>query len=112
MEQVGGGISRTHSLAFLTFCGIGSIGVFEIEGPEHIPWIVRSELIDPKFKLKAPSSRFRFDGRTIYFPIWYPALIFPLAGVGALRLGRRFTLRSAIIATTVVAGLLGMAVGL
>jgi len=46
----------------------------------------------------------------VYFPLWYPALIFALAGVGALRLGRRFTLRSAIIATTVVAGLLGMAV--
>jgi hypothetical protein len=35
-----------------------------------------------------------------------------VAGVAALRLGRRFTLRSAIIATTVVAGLLGMAVAL
>jgi hypothetical protein len=45
-----------------------------------------------------------------YFPLWYPALIFALAGIGALRLGRRFTLRAAIIATTVVAGLLGMAV--
>ena len=44
------------------------------------------------------------------FPLWYPALIFALAGVASLRLGRRFTLRSAIIATTVVAGLLGMAV--
>ena len=47
----------------------------------------------------------------IYFPLWYPALIFALAGVCVLRLGRRFTLRSAIIVTTVVAGLLGMAAG-
>jgi hypothetical protein len=46
------------------------------------------------------------------FPLWYPTLIFALAGVAALRLGRRFTIRSAIIATTVVAGLLGMAVRL
>ena len=46
----------------------------------------------------------------VWFPIWYPALIFALAGVASLRLGRRFTIRSAIIATTVVAGLLGMAV--
>ena len=46
----------------------------------------------------------------IWFPLWYPALIFALAGVGVLRLNRRFTLRSAIIATAVVAGLLGMAV--
>ena len=48
----------------------------------------------------------------VYFPLWYPALIFALAGIAALRLGRRFTLRSAIIATTVVASLLGMAVGM
>jgi hypothetical protein len=50
------------------------------------------------------------QGLTVFFPLWYPALILTLAGVGALRLGRRFTLRSATIATTVVAGLLGMAV--
>jgi hypothetical protein len=50
--------------------------------------------------------------RGFYWPHWYPALIFAIAGVGALRLGRRFTLRSAIIATTVVSGLLGMAVGM
>ena len=51
-------------------------------------------------------------GASFYFPLWYPALIFALAGVAALRLGRRLTLRSALIATTVVAGLLGIAVGL
>ena len=50
--------------------------------------------------------------RNVFFPLWYPALVFALAGIAALRLGRRFTLRSAIIATTVVAGLLGMAVAL
>jgi hypothetical protein len=50
--------------------------------------------------------------RWLWFPTWYPALIFALAGVAALRLGRRFTLRSAIIGTAVVAGLLGMAVAL
>lgn len=46
----------------------------------------------------------------LYFPLWYPALIFALAGVASLRLGCRFTIRSAIIATAVVAALLGMAV--
>ncbi|QDT74532.1 hypothetical protein [Lacipirellula limnantheis] len=35
-----------------------------------------------------------------------------ISGVAALRLGRRFTTRSALIATAVVAGLLGMAVAL
>jgi hypothetical protein len=58
-------------------------------------------------------GQFRLGGSAIsHFPLWYPALIFTLAGVASLRFGRRFTLRSAIIATTVVAGLLGMAVGL
>ena len=49
---------------------------------------------------------------TVHFPIWYPALVFALAGVGALRIGQRFTIRSALIATTVVAALLGMVVAL
>jgi hypothetical protein len=52
-------------------------------------------------------ARGRFS---FHFPLWFPALIFAVAGVASLRLGRRFTLRSAIIATAVVAGLLGMAV--
>jgi hypothetical protein len=55
-------------------------------------------------------GRFGGDGGAVYFPLWYPALIFALAGAAALRLGRRFTLRSAIIATTVLCALLGMAV--
>jgi hypothetical protein len=44
----------------------------------------------------------------VYFPLWSPALIFALAGVVALRLSGRFTIRSALIATTVVAVLLGI----
>ena len=52
------------------------------------------------------------NGNAIKFPLWYPALVFALAGVAALRLGRRFTIRSAIIATTVVAILLGIIVAL
>jgi hypothetical protein len=48
-------------------------------------------------------------GDTIYFPLWYPALVFALAGVGILRFGR-FTIRSALIVTTIVAVLLGMVV--
>ena len=46
-----------------------------------------------------------------YFPLWYPALVFALASVGILRLNR-FTLRTALIATTIVAALLGMVVAL
>ncbi len=55
-------------------------------------------------------GRFGYGNRAISCPLWYPALICALAGAAALRLGRRFTLRSALIATTVVAGLLAMAV--
>ena len=46
----------------------------------------------------------------VYFPLWYPALIFALAGVGVLRFRRQFSIRSAMICLTVVAALLGMAV--
>ncbi len=45
-----------------------------------------------------------------WFPLWYPALIFALAGVGVLRFRRQFSIRSALICLTVVAALLGMVV--
>jgi hypothetical protein len=57
-----------------------------------------------------PTDWFGHHLKDYYFPHWYPALVFALAGVASLRLGRRFTLRSVIIATTAVAVLLGMAV--
>ena len=56
-------------------------------------------------------SHFVLTQRGARFPLWYPTLVFALAGFGALR-HDRFTLRSAIIATTVAAGLLGMVVAL
>ncbi len=55
-------------------------------------------------------GQFGSHANGVYFPLWYPALIFALAGIASLRLGRRFTLRSALIFTAVAAGLLGMAV--
>jgi hypothetical protein len=55
-------------------------------------------------------GRFGVEPRSVYFPLWYPALIFALVGVAALRLGRRFTIRSAIIGTSILCALLGMAV--
>jgi hypothetical protein len=70
------------------------------------------ESIDSRIKPVGRFGRVHASGIGIYIPLWYAALIFAVAGVAALRLGRRFTLRSAIIATTVLAGLLGMAVGL
>jgi hypothetical protein len=65
------------------------------------------DLLDRKSKGEFGYSE---EFETLFFPHWYPALIFALAGIAALRLGRRFTIRSAIIATTVVAALLGTAV--
>ena len=46
----------------------------------------------------------------VYLPIWYPALVFALAGVGVIRFRRQFSIRSALVAVSVVAALLGMAV--
>jgi hypothetical protein len=50
-------------------------------------------------------------GAVFYFPLWYPALVFALAAVAAIRIGR-FTLRSPLVGTSVVAALLGMVVAL
>jgi hypothetical protein len=69
--------------------------------------------IDVWFQDKlASNGLFAAADGSLIFPLWYAALFFASLGVGVLRLGRRFTLRSAIIATTVVAGLLGMVVAL
>ena len=56
-------------------------------------------------------KQFGWYGTGYHFPFWYAALVFALAGVGALRVGR-FTIRSALITTTIVAVLLGMVVAL
>lgn len=50
--------------------------------------------------------------RWFWFPAWYPALIFALAGVAVLRFGRQFSIRSALVTTTVLAALIAMAVTL
>ena len=49
------------------------------------------------------------DGLVLFFPLWYPALIFALAGVAVLRFRRQFSIRSALICVSVVAALLGIA---
>ena len=55
------------------------------------------------------SERFSTSKIAYHFPLWFPALVFGLASVGILRVGR-FTIRSVLIATTVAAVLLGMVV--
>jgi hypothetical protein len=57
-------------------------------------------------------GKFYARGMRAHFPLWYPALIFALAGVAALRFRRQFSIRSALIAVSVVAALLGMVVAL
>lgn len=47
-------------------------------------------------------------GRSLIFPLWYPALVFALGGVGVIRCKRQFTLRAAFIVTTVFVVLAGM----
>ena len=49
--------------------------------------------------------------QVVVFPLWYPALVFALVAVAAIRM-RRFTLRSALVGIGIVAALLGMAVAL
>lgn len=44
----------------------------------------------------------------VYLPHWYAALILALFAVGTLRVGHRFTIRSVLIITTIIATLLGM----
>jgi hypothetical protein len=72
---------------------------------------LRAEIVEYRIRQSRLGNFGRFR-RSLYFPIWYPALIFALTGVGALRFRRQFSIRSALIAVTVVAALLGMAVGL
>ncbi|WP_428304343.1 hypothetical protein [Lacipirellula sp.] len=57
-------------------------------------------------------GRFHAHGMSAHFPLWYPALAFALAALTAIRIGRQFTPRSALVGTSVVAAILGMAVAL
>ena len=58
----------------------------------------------------AETGWFSRIGYSIRFPLWYSALIFALAGVCVHRFRRQFSIRSALVAVSVVAALLGMAV--
>ena len=55
---------------------------------------------------------FSLEDEMAYFPLWYPALVFALTGVGVLRFRRQFTIRAALICFAVLAALLGMFVAL
>ncbi len=46
-------------------------------------------------------------GNNLWFPIWYPAFVLAIAGVGVLRVSRQFSIRWTLICVGVVALLLG-----
>jgi hypothetical protein len=101
--QLGDGEGMISLIRRLPYTNVGSI--------EHLQaGVLRGESVAQFTTMRKQPGSFAVGQGSIFFSLWYPALVFALAGIGALRLGRRFTIRSAIIATTVVAGLLGMVV--
>jgi hypothetical protein len=110
--------SDFHGEFVCALCGFGGGELYYFGPGEHrvkVRWQVHSTVVNrDRVIMHEHSNRTLFgaNSESVWFPLWYPALVFTLAGVGILRLGRRFTLRSAIIATTVVAGLLGVVVTL
>ena len=78
---------------------------------EYIGWLAISHAApEGMVERRATFPRLGLSPHGYLFPAWYPALIFALAGVGILRLSRRFRIRFTLIATTVVAALVGIAV--
>ena len=109
-------------LGLESYHGLGAVGFFDtnVNPLGNQSW-ERSSLTTDGYQMDffyrvAEKGKFGFNNNlglgSIHFPLWYASLVFVLAGVGILRLGQRFTIRSALIATTVVAVLLGMVVAL
>ena len=71
----------------------------------------RCEQMEPMFE-RHGAILLSFKDGMAYCTLWYPALIFALAGVGVLRCRRRFSIRSALICVSFVAALLGIVVAL
>lgn len=99
--------------------GIVTVNFGDAAAATADPWSYTTMIVsepEREFKERFVAERGRFTamsyggGTAIYFPLWYPALVFAIAGVGALRFRRQFSIRSAIIVTSVVAALIGMAV--
>jgi hypothetical protein len=98
----------------------GCVGFFLWSNNSKQQWTYESFPIkaESAARLKGPEGN-RFGLRSIgsrtkslFFPLWYPALVFALAGVAVLRFRRQFSIRSALITVGVVAALLGMVVAL
>jgi hypothetical protein len=105
-----GSITPSFTAGAIVIHGHGAILSYRGNGDQE--WQFHTQEISPASTVGERSDRFFTTSIGYYFPLWYPALIFALAGAASLRLDRRFNLRSAIITTTLVAGLLGLAVAL
>lgn len=77
----------------------------------EVAMAARREQLAPMFE-RSGQFLFSLEDEMAYFPLWYPALVFALTGVGVLRFRRQFTIRAALICGAVVAALLGMFVAL
>jgi hypothetical protein len=56
----------------------------------------------------ARQGRFGSTESGLYFPFWYPSLAFACVAIGVFNLDRQVTIRSAMAATAVAAGLVAM----
>ena len=118
VETISGSLNGSESLSVTTCCGRCNITLldfattpwrFRVNGPYDSEFRALNTGY-PRFKAEANFSQPTRGRYVCHFPLWYPALIFALACVGVLRFRRQFTIRSALVATTVVAALIGMAV--
>jgi hypothetical protein len=92
--------------------GLAAVGLADAQPNDRV-WQAHSLTITesaPLANIIRQQGRFGMIGSYVFFPLWYASLIFALAGVGVLRLSRQFSIRSALIVTSVVAALIGMAV--
>ena len=119
-ESIGGSVSANRSLFLGSYCGRGHImwqcfsttdWRYRTNGPIG-PEFRALNTGYPRFAVGAEFSQPSRGYYKCYFPLWYPALVFAFTAVGVLSLGERFTIRSALIATTAVAALLGVIVAL
>ena len=91
---------------FVVITSADQIGL-PVEAFQSIPHNSNVRLAALKSRI-GRGGQFGVVGRTLYFPLWYPALAAAFIGVGLLRIRRRFTTRSTICTTSVLAIWLGI----
>ncbi|BBO31588.1 hypothetical protein [Lacipirellula parvula] len=96
--------SATHEVRLEAWRGKGMISMLSVR-QTAVP-VYRQAVL--RYLLANSSGRVGYRNRGIHFPLWYAALVFAVAAVAAIRIGRQFTLRSALVGMSVVAVLLGM----